>query len=83
MSLSVVCNPEVLKFTEELLFDCSEMGAYAVGMVSALCWMEGRVPPFVLLEEAARCASVAEAVGLFRASTVVRSAMAREGGAGG
>jgi hypothetical protein len=73
-------DDEYLEFTNELLADSSAEGAYAVGLVSALCWLEGRKPPFPLLEAAARATSVADAAALVRGSDEIRAAFSAEGG---
>lgn len=48
--------------------EVTPIGAYSLGLICALCWVDGQQPPRVLMEGAVRCKSVSEAFQLFMAS---------------
>jgi hypothetical protein len=63
-----------LDTTNRLLNDpaTTAMGGYSIGIVSSLAEQEGVVAPDALLEAAAQCQTVKEAVDLFRSCVDLR-----------
>lgn len=62
-----------LPAVNDLLPQCDAIGGYCLGVMCALGWNDGLVPPPSLLELAITCSSVEQAVELYRAFVALRA----------
>lgn len=62
-----------LPTVNELLPRCTPTGAWCLGIICALAWNDGIEPHFTILELAAKCPSVDQAVELYEEFKALRA----------
>jgi hypothetical protein len=66
-----------LPAVNELLKGSTAAGAYCLGLLCAMAWKDGMVPPRMLLDMAAKCPSPEQAAELYREFLAFRSESTR------
>lgn len=63
--MSIVITDEYLDLANEIVPHTNAVGAYCVGLVSALAWENGLEPTRFVLEAAADCGTITQALEMF------------------
>jgi hypothetical protein len=64
---------DYLDLVNEILPKSTAMGAYAIGLITSLAWMQGLDPTRAVLEAAMDCQDIRSAVAVFEAWRALQS----------